>query len=82
MENKEVKADVYKRQIIPSYISIDRKTNEITDIPASRVHIPERIGKTEITTQERDMLRAGPVSYTHLDVYKRQELQGFWLKWR
>ena len=22
-------------------------------------HIPERIGKTEITTQERDMLRAG-----------------------
>ena len=46
-------------EIIPSYISIDRKTNEITDIPASRVRIPERIGKTEITTQERDMLRAG-----------------------
>ena len=46
-------------EIIPSFISIDRKTNEITDIPASRVRIPERIGKTEITTQERDMLRAG-----------------------
>ena len=46
-------------EIIPSYISIDRKTNEITDIPASRVRIPERIGKTEITAQERDMLRAG-----------------------
>ena len=46
-------------EIIPSYISIDRKTNEITDIPASKVRIPERIGKTEITTQERDMLRAG-----------------------
>ncbi len=46
-------------EIIPSYISIDRKTNEITDIPANRVRIPERIGKTEITTQERDMLRAG-----------------------
>ena len=45
-------------EIIPSYISIDRKTNEITDIPASRVRIPERIGKTEITTQ---------------DVYKRQQ---------
>ena len=39
-------------EIIPSYISIDRKTNEITDIPASRVRIPERIGKTEITTQD------------------------------
>ena len=46
-------------EIIPSYISIDRKTNEITDIPASKVRIPERIGKTEITAQERDMLRAG-----------------------
>ena len=46
-------------EIKPHYISIDRKTNEITDIPASRVRIPERIGKTEITTQERDMLRAG-----------------------
>ncbi len=46
-------------EIIPSYISIDRKTNEITDIPASRVRIPERIGKTEITKQEQDMLRAG-----------------------
>ncbi|MCS2205327.1 DUF3945 domain-containing protein [Bacteroides thetaiotaomicron] len=46
-------------EIIPSFVSIDRKTNEITDVPASRVRIPERIGKTEITTQERDMLRAG-----------------------
>ena len=45
--------------IIPSYISIDRKTNEITDIPANKVRIPERIGKTEITKQEQDMLRAG-----------------------
>ena len=46
-------------EIIPSFISIDRKTNEITDIPANKVRIPERIGKTEITAQERDMLRAG-----------------------
>ncbi|WP_418171697.1 DUF3945 domain-containing protein [Alistipes putredinis] len=46
-------------EIIPSYISIDRKTNEITDIPASKVRIPERIGKTEITKQEQGMLRAG-----------------------
>ena len=46
-------------EITPSFISIDRKTNEITDIAASRVRIPERIGKTEITKQEQDMLRAG-----------------------
>ena len=46
-------------EIIPSFISIDRKTNEITDIPANKVRIPERISKTEITKQEQDMLRAG-----------------------
>ena len=46
-------------EIIPSFISIDRKTNEITDIPANKVRIPERIGKTEIAKQEQDMLRAG-----------------------
>ena len=46
-------------EIIPSFVSIDRKTNEITDVPASKVRIPERIGNTEITRQEQDMLRAG-----------------------
>ena len=46
-------------EITPSFISIDRKTIEITDMPAARIRIPERIGKTEITPQEREMLRAG-----------------------
>ena len=46
-------------EITPSFVSIDRKTNEITDVPTSKVRIPERIGKTEITKQEQDMLRAG-----------------------
>ena len=46
-------------EIIPSFVSIDRKTNEITDVPANKVRIPERIGKTGITKQEQDMLRAG-----------------------
>ena len=46
-------------EIIPSFVSFDRKTNEITDVPANKVRIPERIGKTEITKQEQDMLRAG-----------------------
>ena len=46
-------------EIIHSFVSIDRKTNEITDVPANKVRIPERIGKTEITKQEQDMLRAG-----------------------
>ena len=46
-------------EITPSFVSIDRKTNEITDVPASKVRIPERIGKTEITKLEQDILRAG-----------------------
>ena len=46
-------------EITPSFVSIDRKTNEITDVAASRVRIPDHIGKTEITKQEQDMLRAG-----------------------
>lgn len=46
-------------EITPSFISIDRKTNEITDIPADKIRIPNRIGNTEITPQEQEMLRAG-----------------------
>mgnify|MGYP002545166495 CR=1 FL=1 len=46
-------------EVTPSFISIDRKTNEITDIPVDRIRIPNRIGKTEITPQEQEMLRAG-----------------------
>ena len=46
-------------EVTPSFISIDRKTNEITDMAADRVRIPNRIGKTEITPQEQEMLRAG-----------------------
>lgn len=46
-------------ELIPSIISIDRKTNELTDMAANKLRIPERIGKTELTSQEQDMLRAG-----------------------
>lgn len=43
---------------VPSIISIDRQTNEITDLPVRRLRIPEKIGNTELTKQEQDMLRA------------------------
>ena len=43
----------------PSYISIDRLTNEIVDVPASKVRIPDRIGLTELSKPEKDILRAG-----------------------
>ncbi|KAB3655242.1 DUF3945 domain-containing protein, partial [Phocaeicola vulgatus] len=46
-------------EIKPHYISIDRLTNEIVDIPASKVRIPDRIGLTELLKPEQDILRAG-----------------------
>lgn len=46
-------------EIIPSYISIDRKTNEVTDIPVSAINIHSKIGKTEIAQAEQALLAAG-----------------------
>lgn len=46
-------------EIIPSYISVDRQTNEVTDIPAREVKIPQKIGKTELAAEERGLLAAG-----------------------
>lgn len=46
-------------EITPSYISIDRKTNEITDIPVSEVSIHSKIGKTAIAQEEQALLAAG-----------------------
>lgn len=46
-------------EIVPSYISIDRQTNELTDIPASEIRIPQKIGKTELAKAEQDLLAAG-----------------------
>lgn len=46
-------------EIIPSYISIDRQTNEVTDIPVSGIKIPQKIGKTELAQAEQALLAAG-----------------------
>lgn len=52
-------ADTKTGEMRPSYISIDRQTNEIVDIPASKVRIPSQIGLTELLPAEQDILRAG-----------------------
>ena len=52
-------ADTKTGEMRPSYISIDRLTNEIVDVPASKVRIPDRIGLTELSKPEKDILRAG-----------------------
>ena len=46
-------------EIKPHYISIDRLTNEIVDIPADKVRIPNKIGQTHLSKVEQDILRAG-----------------------
>lgn len=46
-------------EIIPSYISIDRLTNEIEAIPVKDVPVTSRIGKTEFSEHEISELRAG-----------------------
>lgn len=46
-------------EIIPSIVSIDRKTNELTDLAANKIRVQSKIGETEITPQEQTMLRAG-----------------------
>lgn len=54
-------------EIIPSIVSIDRKTNELTDLAANKVRVQSKIGETEITPQEQTMLRAGlPVKDKHI----------------
>ena len=46
-------------EIIPSFISIDRFTNKIEDVPANKVRITDKIGKTEINENEKNLLKAG-----------------------
>lgn len=54
-------------KIIPSIVSIDRKTNELTDLAANKIRVQSKIGETEITQQEQAMLRAGlPVKDKHI----------------
>lgn len=52
-------ADTKTGEMRLAYISIDRLTNEIVDIPASKVRIPDRIGLTELLKPEQEILRAG-----------------------
>lgn len=46
-------------EIIPSYISIDRLTNNLESIAVKDVFISNKIGNTSISKQEQDELRAG-----------------------
>ena len=46
-------------ELRPHFISIDRLTNEIVDIPTNKVRIPDSIGKTPITKDDKRVLYSG-----------------------
>ena len=46
-------------ELRPHFISIDRLTNEIVDIPTNKVRIPDIIGKTPITKDDKRVLYSG-----------------------
>ena len=52
-------ADTKTGEMRLAYVSIDRLTNEIVDVPTNKVRIPNRIGLTELSKAEQEILRAG-----------------------
>ena len=46
-------------ELRPHFISIHRLTNEIVDIPTNKVRIPDTIGKTPITKDDKRVLYSG-----------------------
>lgn len=52
-------ADKNTGELRPHFISIDRLTNEIVDIPTNKVRIPDTIGKTPITKDDKRVLYSG-----------------------
>lgn len=55
-------ADVVDKQtgeVIPSFISIDRLTNEIVSVPAKHIYVKDTIGQTKLTMAEINTLKSG-----------------------
>lgn len=48
-----------KGNTIPSFVSIDRKTNELIALPVASLYIRNKIGETELTPQEIGILKSG-----------------------
>lgn len=44
---------------VPSYVSIDRDTNELLSCPTSAIWIKDKIGAAELTQQDKAILRSG-----------------------
>lgn len=46
-------------KVIPSFVSIDRKTNELMALPVAAMYVRNKIGETELSPKEIGILKAG-----------------------
>ena len=46
-------------KVIPSFVSIDRKTNELMALPVAAMYVRNKIGETELSAKEIGILKAG-----------------------
>ena len=52
-------ADLRTGELKDSFVSIDRQTKEIIDIPVEKVRLRDKIGNTEITATDKETLLSG-----------------------
>ena len=45
--------------VVPCFVSIDRKTNELIALPTSSLYIRDKIGETDLTPKEIGLLKSG-----------------------
>lgn len=55
--------DPQTQKKVPSYISIDRQTNEVVSVPVRKVRFSNTIGQTQLSKAEMAKLRAGEALY-------------------
>lgn len=46
-------------EVVPSFISIDRLTNEIVSVPAKQVYVKDTVGQTKLSMEEVGILKSG-----------------------
>ena len=52
-------ANLQTGELKESFVSIDRQTKEILDIPVEKIRLHDKIGKTEITPADKEILHSG-----------------------
>ena len=56
---REVELKAPDGKMIPSFVSIDRKTNELMALPVAAMYVRNKIGETELTPKDIAILKAG-----------------------